>query len=234
MLKRRVVLLLCFNDGVLFRTKRFVPDYRYTARLVGNRNADEVVVIDVTPPGQGDRKNFYKALEAYAQECFSPITVGGGIRTLDEVGLFIKSLCGDKVLIGLEHLVGTSLGERIAEKFGKQALVAAINHHEGDCLRSLANLAVFHDAGEILLNSIDRDGSLMGYDLVTLGRVAGAVDVPLVVAGGCGTWQHMADAFAAGADAACTSVIHHFPETSLAACKRWLVEHNQPVRPAAA
>ena len=232
-LKRRVVILLTFCDGVLHRTKRFQADYRYTMQLLGNRNADEVVVIDVTPAERrtANRHLFYDALERYAHECFSPITVGGGIRTIEEVRHLIANLCADKVVIGTEHLVANDdrLARDITWKFGAQVLVAAVNHphphHDGQIPREF---------GELLLNSIERDGSLMGYDIELLKLARQHVDVPIMVAGGCGTWKHMAEAFEAGADAACTSVIHHLTETSLAACKDWLGKNcKQPVRAAA-
>jgi cyclase len=230
---RRVVILLCLCDGVLFRTKRFVPDYRYTTKLVGNRNADEVVVIDVTPVErrQANRRLFYDALQRYAAECFSPITVGGGVRTLDEVRFLIGERSADKVVIGANTLAADKrLGFDIVEKFGVQALVCAVNHRDGE-VTAMPTRGV----GEILLNSIDRDGSLMGYDLCRLeSALRRAPGIPVMVAGGCGTWKHMADAFEAGADAACTSVIHHLTETSLAACKAWLAANcKQPVRAAA-
>ena len=230
---RRVCILLCLCDGVLHRTKRFVPDYRYTTRLVGNRNADEVVIIDVTPAERRSRNRhlFYDALERYAAECYSPITVGGGIRTLAEVELLIRDYSADKVVIGAEHLFMDSLADRIARKFGQQVLVAAINYRDSDGMKERV---IPLEAGELLLNSIDRDGSLLGYDLMQLARAAETALCPVMVAGGCGTWQHMADAFGVGASAACTSVIHHLTETSLAACKRWLGENcRQPVRAAA-
>lgn len=238
MLKRRVCIMLCFCDGVLHRTKQFVPDYRYTARLLGNRNADEVVIIDVTPAERRARQRhlFHAALESYAAEAFCPITVGGGIRTVDEVRHLIGNCCADKVVIGVEWLTGLHQGltSAIVEKFGSQALVAAVNYRDSDDGAldgaSVAQ-AVRLGIGEILLNSIDRDGSLMGYDLRNIRPICAVVDVPLMVAGGCGTWKHMAEAFEAGADAVCTSVIHHFTETSLAACKTWLAANcAAPVR----
>ena len=231
---RRVCILLCLCDGVLHRTKRFVPDYRYTTRLVGNRNADEVVIIDVTPVERraAQRHLFYEALKQYAEECYSPITVGGGIRTLEEVCLLIRDYCADKVVIGAEALAECGdLDLQVIHKFGRQALVVAINYRDVPGTRMRFILP--RGAGEILLNSIERDGSLLGFDLGTLRPFAAAVDIPIMVAGGCGAWSHMADAFEAGASAACTSVIHHLTETSMAACKRWLAEHGQPVRAAA-
>jgi cyclase len=238
MLCRRVVMLLTFCDGVLHRTKRFVPDYRYTAQLLGNRNADEVVIIDVTPAERRaeQRHLFYAALQRYAETCFSPITVGGGIRTLEEIRFLISECSADKVVIGSYALKGDlPLWHSAVSRFGAQALVMAINHDEHDDVKWVTWFATTPSKkgaiGEILLNSVDRDGSLQGYDLGMLMAVSGLCDVPIMVAGGCGTWRHMADAFDAGADAACTSVIHHFTETSLAACKRWLAQNcKQPVR----
>ena len=230
-LARRVVIMLCLCDGVLFRTKRFVPDYRYTTALVGNRNADEVVVIDVTPAErrQEQRHLFYDALERYAATCFSPIAVGGGIRTVEEARQLI-ALAADKIVIGCHRLLG-SFPNEVVDKLGRQALVAAVNHQGSDLGTERARFWS-RFAGEILMNSIERDGSLQGYDLEALRAVAD-VDVPVMVAGGCGTWAHMAAAFEAGASAACTSVIHHLTETSLAACKTWLAANcAQPVREA--
>lgn len=241
MLCRRVVILLCFCDGVLHRTKRFVPDYRYTTALLGNRNADEVVIIDVTPAERRaeQRPLFYAALERYAAECFSPITVGGGIRTVEEVHHLIANLCADKVVIGSQALKeDPMMGLAIVRRFGAQALTMAINHTEENIVQFIMWLATTKNLdgaiGEILLNSVERDGSLQGYDLGAL-MAAGVATVPIMVAGGCGHWSHMAEAFDAGASAACTSVIHHLTEQSLAACKTWLAANcRQPVRAAAA
>lgn len=240
MLCRRVVILLCFCDGVLHRTKRFVPDYRYTTALLGNRNADEVVIIDVTPAERRaeQRPLFYAALERYAAECFSPITVGGGIRTVEEVHHLIANLCADKVVIGSQALKEDPMtGLAIVRRFGAQALTMAINHTEENIVQFIMWLATTKNLdgaiGEILLNSVERDGSLQGYDLGAL-MAAGVATVPIMVAGGCGHWSHMAAAFDAGASAACTSVIHQISETALASCKNWLAAHSQEVRPCVA
>lgn len=235
---RRVVIMLCLSDGVLHRTKKFVPDYRYTTALVGNRNADEVVVIDVTPVERRaeNRSLFYAALQKYAQECYAPMTVGGGIRTIEEIRHLMRDCGADKVVIA-DRFIIRDLGSRIAHQFGRQALVAGVDYKDRDMTfmwQRVRHVAEYGMCGEILLNSIERDGSLLGYDLGMVEHVADAVTVPIMVAGGCGTWAHMGAAFEAGASAAATSVIHHLTETSLAACKKWLVANcKQPVREAA-
>jgi cyclase len=248
MLKRRVIITLQLNDGVLFRTKQFRPDYRYTQAFLGSENADEVTIIDITryetiPPLE-ERKSFVDAAMGYARFCYTPLTIGGGIRTMDDVHFALTEIGADKVLINTAALT-TNVVKGLAEKFGAQAIVVGIDcdaahnvlTHQGTLNwgpqpAEVARLAALQGAGEIFLTSIERDGSLRGYDLELLRKVVAAVDVPVVIAGGCGNWGHIQEAFAAGADGAATSNIHHLTDTSLRSAKEWLIHHGARVRPA--
>jgi cyclase len=249
MLKRRVIITLQLNDGVLFRTKQFRPDYRYTQSFLGSENADEVTIIDITRyetiPPLAERKSFVEAAMGYAQFCFTPLTVGGGIRTMDDVAFAFAEIGADKVLINtaLWEDLKNELLPALSKKFGAQAIVAGIDVR-GDNISVRQGRSEFYveaaavardyrdrGAGEIFLTSVDRDGSLRGYDLELLRKVASAVDVPVVVAGGCGGPHHMAEAFEAGADGAATQNIFHLTETSLRNFKEQLVKRGQPVRP---
>jgi len=246
MLCKRVVPVLTFNDGVLFRTKEFMPDYRYTLNFVDTWSADEIVVLDVTRPGHGSRQTFFDVVSDFARRCFVPLAAGGGIRTIDDVVRYL-SVGADKVVVNTGAVDRPELVSEIANRYGSQCVVASIDARRTadgyevmaefgrratglkpeDWARRLADLG----AGEILVTSIERDGSLSGYDLALVRRVAEAVRVPVLAAGGAGNWKHFQDALVEGkAAAACTSNIYHFTETSIASAKAYLAKNGVPVR----
>ena len=239
MLCKRLVLVLTFNDGVLFRTKLFTPDYRYSHRFVDSWLVDEMVLLDVTRGGS--RPAFFRAAEGIINECFVPMTLGGGIRSIDDVGEFFDA-GADKITVNTGALERPSLISDIAERYGNQAVVLSIDvkgketfSHYGSKPTGLtavewAREGVERGAGEILLTSIERDGSLQGYDLETLQAITDAVNVPVMVLGGAGNWQHFVDGADAGADAVCTQIIHHFTKNSIAAAKRFMADKGVRVR----
>jgi cyclase len=246
MLKRRVIITLQLNDGVLFRTKCFRPDLRYTQAFLGSENADEVTIIDITryetiPPLE-ERKSFVEAAMGYARFCYTPLCVGGGLRTLDDVHFALTEIGADKVLVSSRAIEDCGFISEVERKYGAQAMVVGIDfietghvaprgHLTDTVAWDWARTAVDFGAGEIFLTSIERDGSLRGYDLDLLRKVVAAVDVPVVIAGGCGGYHHMAEAFDAGADGAATSNIFHLTDTSLKNFKQQLVKQGKPVRP---
>lgn len=241
MLSRRVILCLTFVDGVLFRTKRFRADYRYTQAYSWAPDADELVLIDITRDRTPEsRSMFYSIVEKYCREAALPMTVGGGVRGLGEA-IRLLNLGGDKILIGWE---GREVWPQLAERCGCNAIVAGIdfdgdlNVTEGHGTRTIpvtvgdgARLAASLGAGEVLLTSVARDGSLAGFDLRALRETAG-IGIPRVIAGGCGSWGHVADAFRSGAAGAATSNIFHLTATAMRACKQYLVQnYDGPIRP---
>jgi len=246
MLCKRVVPVLTFNDGVLFRTKEFMPDYRYTLNFVDAWSADEIVVLDVTRPGHGSRQTFFDVVSDFARRCFVPLAAGGGIRTIDDVVRYL-SVGADKVVVNTGAVDRPEFVSEIANRYGSKCVVASIDARRTadgyevmaefgrratglkpeDWARRLADLG----AGEILVTSIERDGSLSGYDLALVRRVAEAVRVPVLAAGGAGNWKHFQDALVEGkAAAACTSNIYHFTETSIASAKAYLANNGVQVR----
>jgi cyclase len=249
LLKRRVIITLQFNDGVLFRTKQFRPDYRYTQAFLGSENADEVTIIDITRyemiPPLAERKSFVDAAMGYSRFCYTPLTIGGGIRTMDDVHFALTEIGADKALINTEFHNELDFIGLLAGKYGAQAVVAGIDVDQDGYVKcdqnetygfqqdpvTWARTVQKEGAGEIFLTSIERDGSLRGYDLELLRKVVAAVDVPVVIAGGCGGYHHMAEAFDAGADGAATSNIFHLTDTSLKNFKVQLVKQGKPVRP---
>jgi cyclase len=239
MLRHRVITVLTLNDGVLFRTKQFHPDYRYTINFVDTWSVDEIVVLDITRPGQGSREHFYDAVAKLASNCFVPLAAGGGVRTITDVRMLL-GVGGDKVLLNTGAIDRPALITEAAELYGSQCVVVSIDamrqpdgryevcaaagtRPTGLDPAEWARRAQDCGAGEILVTSIERDGSLEGYDNELNRRVAASVTVPVLVCGGAGKWQDFQDGFTLGhASAVCTTNIYHFTEASIRSAKRYL------------
>jgi cyclase len=247
MLRKRLITVLTFVNGVLFRTKLFTPDYRYTLNFVDSWSVDEIVVLNVTRPGQGERDTFLRVIEKFAKECFVPLSVGGGIRALEDVKAYLD-VGADKVVVNTGALQRPSLISDIARVYGTQCVVLSMD------AKSSANgrYEVFSDfgsvptgrmpadwakeaeelgVGEIMVSSIDRDGSLQGYEIPLCRQVADAVSVPVLICGGAGNWGHfVAGIRDGGASGVCTTNIYHFTDSSIKSAKAFLREAGLPVR----
>ncbi len=248
MLHSRLITVLTVNDGVLFRTKVFNPDYRYTMNFVDAWSVDEIVILDVTRPGRGDRRNFETVVSQFASRCFVPIAVGGGIRSLDDVRRVI-SLGADKVVVNSALSERPELVGEIAKQFGSQCVVCSIDARRlpGGTYRAFTHFAERDTgveiarwarraqelgAGEILATSVEQDGSLAGYDITLCRQVVNSVHIPVLICGGAGKWQHFVDGFQlGGASAVCTANIYHFPESSIRSAKTFLQKAGISVRP---
>ena len=240
MLKKRLIAALALNNGVLFRTKLFRPDYRYTLNFVDLWSIDEIVALDVTRPGEGERKNFEAAIEKLAENCFVPLTVGGGIRSLDDIKRLFD-LGADKFAINTAALERPALVSELTQKLGSQAITVSIDVKGGRVHSHCGTRATDWDAvawaseverlgaGEILLTAMERDGALQGYDLALVKGVVDAVSIPVIALGGCGNWKHAAEILKI-ADGACTQNIYHFTETSIMGAKAYLKQAGVPVR----
>jgi len=247
MLRHRVITVLTLNDGVLFRTKQFHPDYRYTINFVDTWSIDEIVVLDITRPGQGSRQNFYEAVGKLATNCFVPLAAGGGVRTIGDVRMLL-GVGGDKVVLNTGAIDRPELITETAELYGSQCAVVSVDAARHDDGRyevyaeggtrptglepaEWARRAQDLGAGEVMVTSIERDGSLEGYDNELNRRVASAVTVPVLVCGGAGKWQDFEEGFTRGnASAVCTTNIYHFTETSIRSAKRYLEKAGILVR----
>ena len=246
MLRKRLLTVLTFNAGVLFRTKWFQPDYRYTANFVDSWSIDEIVLLDISRSEFRDPALFQEVVSSFSAKCFVPLCVGGGIRNLDDVKRSLD-LGGDKVSINTMALEEPEFITRVAKRYGSQCVVVSIDaKREGeryrvykDCGRaptewspeSWARRAEELGAGEILLTSMDKDGSLEGYDNELNRRVCSAVKIPVIVCGGAGKWQDFVDGFVQGGAAAVgTANIYHFTETSIRSAKQFLAKNGICVR----
>ena len=238
MLKKRIIITLTFLDGVLFRTKKFKPDYRYTKNFIDLWSIDELILIDISD--KKFTKKFLDLVKFFSTNCFVPIAVGSGISKIEDVNIFFKN-GADKIVLGSDIIKNPQLIENISKKYGNQSIIQSV-----DCKKILKNNSytvlgksgkndllidpiefckkvLSYGVGEILINNIDNDGSLMGYDLNLVGLVAKKIDCPILALGGAGNWQHFLDLFAiTNISAACTQNIFHFTEESILAAKSFL------------
>ena len=246
MLRKRLIAVLTFNDGVLFRTKLFEPDYRYTHNFVDAWSVDEIVMLDITRPGGGERASFDGVVTTFTERCFVPLTVGGGVRSLDDARRYL-ALGADKVVLNTGALERPALITEIAESYGAQCVVLSIDARRADDgyevygrfasePTGLTPVAWAREgerlgAGEILITSVERDGSLEGYEIGLCRAVCKSVAIPVLIGGGAGNWKHFVAGFTeCGASAVCTSNIYHFTDTSIRSAKAHVARAGVPMR----
>lgn len=247
MLRNRLISVLTFNNGVLFRTKNFIPDYRYTLNFVDSWSIDEIVILDITRNKENNREKFFETVRNFAKGCFVPLSVGGGIVSENDFSLMLNN-GADKIIINTKAIESPKLISLAAKKFGSQCVVVSIDVREV----SKGNYEVFSKfgtnptglnpvdwakkaqefgAGEIILTSIDKDGSLEGYDNELNHLVSEALDIPVLVSGGAGKWQDFVDGIKIGkASGVCTSNIYHFTESSITSAKKYMVYKGINIR----
>jgi imidazole glycerol-phosphate synthase subunit HisF len=256
MLARRVIPCLDVHDGHVTRGVQFGKAEAGELRNVGDpvelalryndQGADEMVFFDITASAQG-RASMVNVIERAAEQCFMPLTVGGGIRTVDDMYTMLRA-GADKISINSSALANPDLIRAGAEKFGSQCIVVSIDakkvapdrwevfSHGGRKSTGLdaiewAKKAVSLGSGEIVLNSIDADGTKAGFDLVVTRRVSESVGVPVVASGGAGKLEHMAAVLLEGkADAVLAASIFHYGEYTVGDVKQFLAKQNIPVR----
>ena len=256
MLARRVIPCLDVHGGQVTRGVQFGRAEEGGLRNVGDpvelalryneQGADEMVFFDITASAHG-RATIVDVIQRTADQCSMPLTVGGGIRAVEDMQAMLRA-GADKVSINSSALATPDLIRAGAEKFGSQCIVVSIDarktgpdkwevfSHGGRKPTGLdalewAQQAVALGAGEIVLNSIDADGTKAGFDLVITRRISEAVAVPVVASGGAGSLEHMADVLEQGrADAVLAASIFHFGEYTVGDVKRFLAGRGIPVR----
>ena len=246
MLKKRIIISLTFVDGVLFRTKKFKPDYRYTKNFVDMWEADEIILTDISRNKKLTNK-FFEVVNFFCENCFLPITVGGGIKSLEDAKIFFK-IGADKILLNSSSFTNPDLITEIKNRFGSQAIIHSLDYKKNDkgvyqvfiddgvkCTnlspQQWAKKIISYGAGEIILNDIENDGSLMGYNIEFLKEFSSKIHIPLIALGGAGKWEHLLDLFAkTSISAAATQNIFHFTNESLNILKKYLKSNNILVR----
>src|SRR6266850_2525318 len=256
MLAKRVIPCLDVHDGKVTRGVQFgraeagelrnVGDPVELAMRYNEQGADEMVFFDITATAHG-RATMVDVIQRAADECFMPLTVGGGLSSVQDMYTMLRA-GADKISINSSALKNPELIRAGAEKFGSQCIVVSIDakqvapdrwevfSHGGRKATGLdavewAKRAVVLGSGEIVLNSIDADGTKAGFDLAITLRISESVGVPVVASGGAGKLEHMAEVLLEGkADAVLAASIFHFGEYTVGEVKRYLAKQGIPVR----
>lgn len=247
-LARRIIPTLLISGtrlvkGRQFSSNRVVGDALSAARIHQGRQVDELVVLDVTATKEG-RTPDLALIEKIATECFMPLAVGGGVRTVEDVRQLLRH-GADKVVVGTAAIERPEFITEVSDTFGKQAVVVSVDTKGGrvfsQCGTKLkqsvsgfpmeyALLADLCGAGEILLQSIDRDGLMCGYDLPLIREVSQAVSIPVIASGGAGSYQDMLAAFEAGADAVAAGAMFQFRDCTPLGAAKFLQKNGVEVR----
>ncbi len=233
--------------GVNFIDLRDAGDPVELAKLYAEQGADEVTFLDVTATVE-DRATMYETVTATAEQVFIPLTVGGGVRTTDDVARLLAS-GADKVGVNSAAIARPALVGEIADRFGAQVLVISLDVARSDAVPSgfvvtthggrtetdldavaWASEAIERGAGELLVNSIDADGTKHGFDLELVAAIRAVSSVPVIASGGAGALEHFAPAVAAGADAVLAASVFHNGELTVGQVKDALRAEGVDVR----
>jgi cyclase len=255
MLAKRIIPCLDVDNGRVVKGVKFVDirdagDPVEVARRYDSEGADEITFLDITASSD-DRETMVHVVEQVASEVFIPLTVGGGIRVAEDVRRMLNA-GADKVAINTAAVFNPEFVREASERFGSQCIVVAIDAKrvsaEGEPARweiythggrkptgldavAWAKRMAEYGAGEILLTSMDRDGTKAGFDLELTRTIAEAVPIPVIASGGVGTLQHLVDGVKEGeADAVLAASIFHFAEYSIEQAKRFMAEQDVEVR----
>lgn len=252
MLSRRIIPCLDVTNGrvvkgVKFQELRDAGDPVACAKAYDAQGADELVFLDITASSDG-RKIMHDVVAATAEQCFMPLTVGGGLRTVDDIEAMLKS-GADKVSLNTAAIKNPQLVADASRRYGNQCIVLAIdakrepdgktwrvythggrNPTELDAV-AWAKQGVALGAGEILLTSMDRDGTGIGYDCELTRAISDAVEVPVIASGGAGALDHFAEVLDhGGASAVLAASLFHFGTFTVPQVKQFLATKNVPVR----
>ncbi|MEU7643973.1 imidazole glycerol phosphate synthase subunit HisF [Streptomyces huasconensis] len=231
--------------GVNFQNLRDAGDPVEMAKVYDAEGADELTFLDITA-SSGNRETTYDVVRRTAEQVFIPLTVGGGVRTAEDVDKLLRA-GADKVGVNTAAIARPDLIREIAERFGRQVLVLSVDArrtpsgsfevttHGGRTSAGIDAVEWAHEAaelgaGEILLNSMDADGTKDGYDIEMIEAVRKHVTVPVIASGGAGRLEHFPPAIAAGADAVLAASVFHFGDLRIGEVKGTLREAGYPVR----
>ena len=251
MLKIRIIPCLDVKNGKVVKGTKFI-NLKYAgdpvkqAQIYDKQGADELCFLDIT--ASSDKRNIlYNVVKKTAQKCFMPLTVGGGVRSIEDIRKLL--LCGaDKVSINTAAIKDPKLIKKSSSKFGNQCIVVAIDAkqikknkweiytHGGrkktgiDAIKWAKKMESF-GAGEILLTSMDKDGTKSGFDLELTKKISNSVNIPVIASGGVGNIQHLVDGIKIGkASAVLAASIFHYGKYSVLEAKQYLESKGIPVR----
>ena len=250
MLKNRIIPCLDVKNGRVVKGINFVElkdagDPVEQAKIYSNGGADEICFLDITASNE-NRNTIYDVVEKTSKKCFVPLTVGGGVRSVDDINKLLS--CGaDKVSINTAAVQNKQVVEESSKKFGSQCIVVAI-----DAKKNGDNWEVFtrggrtstginavdfaltmedSGAGELLVTSMDKDGTKSGYDIELMKKISETVNIPVIASGGAGNLDHLAEGITKGkANAVLAASIFHYGKYSIKQAKEYLDSKGIPVR----
>lgn len=253
MLAKRIIPCLDVKDGRVVKGVNFVGlrdagDPVELAKFYSQQGADEIVFLDITATSDG-RDTIADVVRRTCREVFVPVTVGGGIRTVEDFKAILRA-GADKISINSSAVKDPSLISAAAERYGSQCVVVAIDGRRSGCTPSgfevyvaggrtptgidaiaWAKEAYARGAGEILLTSMDQDGTKAGFDLELTQRVCAVAPIPVIASGGCGTLAHFAEVFEkTDVTAALAASLFHYGELTIPQVKEYVAAHGIPVR----
>ena len=251
MLKKRIIPCLDVDIGRVVKGVNFVDlidagDPVEQAKIYNNEGADELCFLDITASSD-NRDNLFDVVKKTAENCFIPLTVGGGVRTIEDISKLLHS-GADKVSINTAAVKDKTFISEASNKYGSSTIVVAVdakqvkeekwnvfthggrNETDIDAIEFCLEAAKL-GAGEILLTSMDKDGTKSGFDNELLNKVTSKINIPVIASGGVGTLQHLHDGITkGGASALLAASIFHFGDFSISEVKRFLAEQNISVR----
>lgn len=247
MLAKRVIPSMLVRGRTLVKGERYnswrsIGHALQAAKIHAQRGVDELLILDISATAE-NRGPDLKMVEELSAGCFIPITVGGGIRKLQDIRDLLNA-GADKVAICTAAYENPMFIRQAAERYGSQAIVVALDvlcgmvvvksgkEAAGSSSRALwwAEAMAAMGAGELLLSCVERDGTLQGYDLDLIREVSQAVDIPVIASGGCGSYEHMLQAFKAGADACAAGALFAFTDDTPRGAAQYLKQHGLEVR----
>ena len=249
MLKNRIIPCLDVKNGRVVKGINFVDlkdagDPVEQAKIYSDGGADEICFLDITASNE-NRDTIYEVVEKTSKKCFVPLTVGGGIRSVEDINKLLN--CGaDKVSINTAAVQNPAVIIESSKKFGSQCIVVAIDakKNEGSWEifthggRTSTGIDVIEfalkmetcGAGELLVTSMDRDGTQVGYDIDLMSKISTKVNIPVIASGGVGNLDHLVDGIKSGASAVLAASIFHYGTYSVNEAKQYLASKDIPVR----
>ncbi len=249
MLKKRIIPCLDVKNGRVVKGINFVDlqdagDPVEQAKIYSDGGADEICFLDITASNE-NRDTIYNVVEKTSKKCFVPLTVGGGVRSVEDINKLLN--CGaDKVSINTAAVQNPKVVEESSKKFGSQCIVVAIDakkygetweifthggrNSTGINVIEFANKMENCGAGELLVTSMDKDGTQSGYDIELMRIISSNVNIPVIASGGVGTLEHLAEGIKSGASAVLAASIFHYGTYSVKEAKQYLASKDIPVR----
>ena len=250
MLKNRIIPCLDVKNGRVVKGINFVDlkdagDPVEQAKVYSDGGADEICFLDITASNE-NRDTIYEVVKNTSKKCFVPLTVGGGVRTIDDINKLLN--CGaDKVSINTAAVQNFNIVKESSKKFGSQCIIVAIDakkngnkweiYTHGGRIKTGINAIDFakqmedSGAGELLVTSMDKDGTQTGFDISLISQISSSLSIPIIASGGVGTLDHLVDGIKLGkASAVLAASIFHYGKFSIKEAKEHLLKNNVPIR----